>query len=358
MEIKNPNYHAIIMAGGIGSRFWPLSRNKKPKQFLDILGTGKTLIQMTYERLVKIVPNENIWVVSHLDYKQILIKQLPLLLSENILLEPLRKNTAPCLMFAAKEISKKDPNSILFIAPSDHLITNESLFEKDVLNGFKFIEQHSTNLLTFGITASRPDTGYGYINFNPSLPLREDIYKVNQFVEKPDYNTALSYLQSGNYVWNSGMFMWKTSTLLNEIEKGIPDLFSHFEKYQNPSDLLEIYKECKSESIDYALLEKSKSVVVMKVDFGWSDLGTWGSLYDLLPHDENENAFIAEQSIFYQTNSCMIHDEENKLIALYGLQDLIIVNTKDALLICHKTQEQAIKQIVSGVEHKFGSTKI
>ncbi|MBK9727880.1 MAG: mannose-1-phosphate guanylyltransferase [Saprospiraceae bacterium] len=356
MENKHPNYHAIIMAGGVGSRFWPLSRNQKPKQFLDILGTGKTLIQLTYERLIKIIHPENIWVVSHADYQDLIKEQLPLLQTNNILLEPQRKNTAPCILFAALEISRRDPNSILFIAPSDHLILNESMFVKDVSDSFDFISKNPENLLTFGIQASRPDTGYGYINFDSSQVLAEDIYQVHKFVEKPDHNTALSYLQSGNYVWNSGMFLWKTNTILHSLEIYAPDLFKAFNSYTNPSDIISIYQNCKSDSIDIAVMEKSKSVVVKTVDFGWSDLGTWGSLYELLPHDLNENASTNTKLLLSQTKSCMIHDEQQKLIALHGVEDLIIINTEDVLLICHKSEEQAIKQIVSKVQESFGPT--
>lgn len=351
----NPKYHAVIMAGGIGSRFWPLSRNQRPKQFLDILGTGQTLIQMTYHRLSQFISKENIWVVSHMDYSELIKEQLPEIKPSNMLLEPMRKNTAPCLMYAASAISQRDPEALLFIAPSDHLIVNDSLFVSDVLASFAFIESQTKHLLTFGIQASRPDTGYGYIHFSPDDSLHTEIYPVKKFVEKPDHNTALAYIQSGNYVWNSGMFMWSCKTFLNEMSAHSKNLHNLFEHFSKNSDVNSIYNQCDSISIDYALMEKTENAVVKTVDFGWSDLGTWGSLYQLKSHDEFQNSLNGTLIHIDETSNCLIENSGKQLIAIQGLEDFIVVNTEDVLLICQKSSEQKIKELVKKVEELTSS---
>jgi mannose-1-phosphate guanylyltransferase len=346
----NTKYHAVIMAGGIGSRFWPLSRNQRPKQFLDILGTGHTLIQMTYDRLSQFIPKENIWVVSHVDYFDLIKVQLPGIDNSNILLEPMRKNTAPCLMYAASAISKRNPDALMFVAPSDHLIVNEALFISDVLSAFSFIENQEKHLLTFGIQASRPDTGYGYIHFSPDNSLQSEIYPVNQFVEKPDHNTALVYLQSGNFVWNSGMFLWSCKTFLSEMSNHSNILYQQFEHFDLNSNVLAIYNQCDSISIDYALMEKTDKAVVKTVDFGWSDLGTWGSLYQLKSHDDSQNSINGTLIHIDETSNCIIENSGKQLIAIQGLEDFIVVNTEDVLLICQKSSEQKIKDLVKKIE--------
>lgn len=346
----NSKYHAVIIAGGVGSRFWPLSRKQKPKQFLDILNTGKTLIQMTYDRLIPFISKENIWVVSYVDYEGLIKEQLPEINTANILLEPLRKNTAPCLMYAAATILNRDSEAILFIAPADHLIVNESLFISNVQTSFEFLENNLHYMLTFGISASRPDTGYGYINFDASKSLTEATYPVNKFVEKPDYNTAREYIQSGNYVWNSGMFMWSCKTFIQEITKYNPPLALAFLHFNENSDLTTIYNQCETISIDYALMEKTNSVVVKTVDFGWSDLGTWGSLYQLKSHDPFQNSLTGSLIYCDETSNCYIENSGHQLIAIQGLEDFIVVNTEDILLICQKSSEQKIKDLVKKVE--------
>jgi len=344
------------MAGGIGSRFWPLSRNQKPKQFLDILDSGRSFIQMTYDRLCKIVPRSNIWVVSHTDYKNLVIQQLPDLNPKQLLLEPSRKNTAPCILYAAKTIAAIDPDAQLFIAPSDHLILNESQFIEDIQHGFKFNKNHPQYLMTFGIRAHRPDTGYGYINFDKERALDQTIYPVNRFVEKPDLNTAESYLESGNYVWNSGMFLWNVQTIMNEFKVYASTLFKLFEDFKVHSDIAFIYENCPSDSIDYAVMEKSPNVLVKTVDFGWTDLGTWGSLYEILEKDANQNAAVAHNYLLNKSNNNLIKDAEGKLIVVHGIDDLLVINTKDVLLLCHKKEEQTIKQIVALIEAQFGKS--
>jgi mannose-1-phosphate guanylyltransferase len=346
----NPKHHAVIMAGGIGSRFWPLSRNQNPKQFLDILGTGQSLLQMTYQRLRNFIIEENIWVVSHQDYTSIVKTQLPDLIPSNILSEPMRKNTAPCLMYAAAAISNRDPEAFLFIAPADHLIVQDNLFVTDALSSFQFIQIHSEYLVTFGIQATRPDTGYGYINFDSTNNLENGMYLVNKFVEKPDHNTALEYMESGEYLWNSGMFMWSCKSFLQEMQRSSPGLFNAFKNFTENSDLKKIYEQCESISIDYALMEKSKNVVVKKVDFGWSDLGTWGSLYQLKSQDEFQNSVTGNLIMIDDTSNCLIENTGNQLLAIQGLDDFIVVNTKDVLLICKKSSEQKIKELVKKAE--------
>lgn len=345
------------MAGGIGSRFWPLSRNQKPKQFLDILDSGRSFIQMTYDRLCKIVPPSNIWVVSHVDYENLVYQQLPDINPKQVLLEPSRKNTAPCILYAAKTIAAIDSDAQLFIAPSDHLILNESQFIEDIQDGFNFINKHPNHLMTFGIHASRPDTGYGYISFDKEQALDQTIYPVNRFVEKPDLKTAESYLESGNYVWNSGMFLWNVQTILNEFKQYAATLYNLFEDFKLDSDIRIIYDTCPSDSIDYAVMEKSTNVLVKTVDFGWTDLGTWGSLYEILEKDAHHNAALAPEYLLNKSNNNLIKDAEGKLIVVHGLDNLLIINTKDVLLICDKKEEQTIKQIVALVEAKFGKNK-
>ncbi len=343
-------YHAIIMAGGIGSRFWPLSRNHKPKQFLDILGTGQSLIQMTYQRLLGCVPKENIWVVSHVDYQELIQQQLTEIKAENILLEPFRKNTAPCLIYASHIIKNRNPDAILFIAPSDHLIINESIFINDVLSSFKFLELYPQYLLTFGIQASRPDTGFGYIQYNSNQQLGDEIYQVLKFVEKPDHNTAIQYIQQGNFVWNSGMFLWSCQTFINEIKKHEPTLYEIFNQSDIQLELKTIYEQCHSVSIDYALMERSDQVVTKTVDFGWSDLGTWGSLYELKNHDPDQNSLQGPSILINETSNCLIENNGKQLIAVQGLDNFIVVNTEDVLLICQKSSEQKIKDLVKKLE--------
>lgn len=340
------------MAGGIGSRFWPYSRNQFPKQFLDILGTGKSLLQMTFDRMAAIIPNENILIVSHVDYADLVSKQLPQMLDKNLISEPERKNTAPCVAMATQIILQRNENAMILTAPADHLILNENQFNEDILEGFSFLDQRE-GLLTLGIAASRPDTGYGYIHYNEELPLGSDIYPVKEFVEKPSHNKALQYLESGDYVWNSGMFLWKARTIWNAMEQYKPELASLFSNF-NLDSIQKIYASCESISIDYAIMEKAQEVFVKKVEFGWSDLGTWGSIYTLLPHDEQSNATRSKNVLLYEVESSIVHNDTNQIVVLQGLKDYIIVNTQDALLICEKSEEQRIKQMLKDVEEKFG----
>lgn len=349
--------HAVILAGGVGSRFWPMSRTNKPKQFLDFLGTGRSLIQMTFDRLSQLAPSANIWVVCHEDYLDLIQEQLPLIKTENILLEPSRKNTAPCIAFAASAILLKNPNANMLVAPADHLITNESQFVRDIEEAEEFLNQNNC-LITLGIQASRPDTGYGYIQFNQEESNLYEIYPVKQFVEKPNHNTAVEYLRQGNYLWNSGMFLWKAAEIVNQIKIHLPELAESFSKYKDQSSIQSIYSNCRSISIDVGIMEKAESVYVKTVDFGWSDLGTFGSIYSLSDHDNDGNVVHANMTVLHEVSDCMIKNEEKKLIAIHGLKNFIVINTKDVLMICDMQEEQEIKKLVSDVENHFGKELI
>ncbi len=349
--------HAVIMAGGVGSRFWPMSRSHKPKQFLDFMGSGKTLIQMTFDRLTHVCAYENIWVVCHSDYIDLVKSQLPKIKTENILAEPSRKNTAPCIAYATAEILMRDPHAKMIVAPADHLITNEQQFTKDLEECIEFLNIND-GLLTLGIQASRPDTGYGYIHFDQSKDKGFEIYPVLQFVEKPNHNTAVEYLKQGTYLWNSGMFIWKASNVMNEIKLHLPDLYSFFENYSSKTNISDIYSHCESVSIDVGIMEKSEKVFVKTVDFGWSDLGTFGSVYALSDHDKNANSINSHKKILNEVEACFIRNEENKLIAIQGLKNCIVINTKDVLMICDMQSEQQIKKLVHDVEHHYGNSLI
>lgn len=348
--------HAVIMAGGVGSRFWPLSRNQKPKQFLDILGTGKSLLQQTVDRLSTLVSMQNIWIVTHENYRNLVIQQCPAISLTNILSEPFRRNTAPCVAFALTSIHQQDEDASMLFAPADHIILDEDKFVEDCNVGFDFIENNCA-LLTFGIQATIPHTGYGYIEYNESVsdPFEKDnIFPVLNFVEKPDHNTALKYLHQGNYVWNSGIFLWHMKTISEEFQAYLPGWLEEFNKENIHNNIRKIYESIQSISIDYAILEKSKRIFVKKVNFGWSDLGSWGSLYDHLPQNEDSNAMIGNGILAMQTNDCLIQNTEKKLLAIYGLRNMIVVNTDTVLMICDKNEEQNIKKLLKEVEDKSG----
>jgi len=348
------NFHAVIMAGGIGSRFWPFSRNQKPKQFLDVLGMGQTLIQMTYERLLALTLPENIWVVSHQDYESLIREQLPQLRPDRTLLEPSRKNTAACILWASRHIAAVDSKATMFIAPSDHLITRQAAFQSSVQTAQEHILQFPDDLITFGIKASRPDTGYGYICYDQN-PSANGVQRVIKFVEKPDQSTAEQYLASGNYVWNSGMFMWKNETIDKNLSQWCPEVYHCFDAYSVGMNPEAVYQQCPSISIDYAVMEKTQHAMVLPVDLGWSDLGTWASLFELLPKDPQHNALIGTHVHLRNSADCLVRNEENKLLALQNVHNLIVVNTPQALLICNKSEEQAIKQMVNHLQEIYGT---
>ncbi len=351
----NKNHYVAIMAGGVGTRFWPKSRAKYPKQFLDILGTGKTLIQSTFERYMEIVPAENIFVITSEDYTEIVKEQLPLLPQENIVAEPFRKNTAPCIAYIAFKIYEKDPDAIMIAAPADNLIQEEEKFNHVISTALGFV-QHVNALVTIGIMPTHPNTGYGYIQ-HESAEAAPGIYKVKTFTEKPNLELAKIFIQSGDFLWNSGIFTWKCKTILEAFEKLLPEIYELFaaekEKLNTPAEkeiITDIYAKTPSISIDFAIMEKASNVYIIPADFYWSDLGTWNSAYNNMEKDYFDNAVAGSEVIVYDTHKCMIHVPPTKLVLLQGLEDYIVVDTEDVLMICKKDKEQEIKNYVSEVK--------
>jgi len=355
----NQHHYVAIMAGGIGSRFWPMSRAAYPKQFLDILNTGKTLIQSTYERFANFIPEENIYIVTSREYAGIVEEQLPQIRRENILAEPSRKNTAPCVAYISFKLAQKDPEACLIVAPSDHLVLDTETFE-NVSNHALDFAQHLKAFVTLGIKPTYPNTGYGYIQ-HEALPVAEDVYKVKTFTEKPNLELAKTFIASGDFLWNAGIFIWQVKSILKAFEQFQPELYELFateeEFFNTPEEqnaINRIYPQCKSESIDYAIMEKASNVYVIPASFGWSDLGTWNSAYENLEKDHLGNAVAGEKVLVIDAAKCMVSAPENKLVVLQGLDDFIVVDTKDALLICKKEKEQEIKEYLAEVKRNIG----
>ncbi|MCE2846124.1 MAG: mannose-1-phosphate guanylyltransferase [Sphingobacteriales bacterium] len=350
------NNYCVIMAGGVGSRFWPMSRNARPKQFLDVLGIGKSLIRSTFERMLGVCPVSNIIVVTHADYISEVKSHIPELNDNQILGEPVRKNTAPCLAYAASKIYKRNPLANLVIAPSDHIILNEASFTDSLRTALNFTREQDV-LLTLGIKPSRPDTGYGYIQFIDDKKERlHRISKVKTFTEKPDAEMAKFFLQTGEFLWNSGIFIWSASSILSAFEEHLPEMSAIFREGDSVYDtegeqefIRTAYEQCANVSIDYGVMEKARNVYVMGADFGWSDLGTWGSLYEHTPHDASGNAVIGKQVMLYDSRNCIINMPKDKLVVLQGLEDYIVVESDNILLVCRKGDEQQIRQFVNDV---------
>ena len=358
--MNTKNNYCIIMAGGIGSRFWPLSKSSMPKQFLDILGTGKTLIQMTFERLKKICPVPNFIIVTNLNYKDLVLKQIPELEESQVLLEPLRRNTAPCIIYACNKIKMINTEANIIVAPSDHLIIQEEEFIKQLENGLKFTLQNDV-LLTLGITPHKPETGYGYIQIDDKTADQQikNLYKVKTFTEKPNIEMAKVFLQSGEFYWNSGIFIWSLKSILKAFDKylfDIAELFRSGEKLYGTKNevhfINKIYPECQNISIDYGIMEKADNVYVLCGDFGWSDLGTWGSLYENKEKDKNSNAIRGKKVFMYNSKNCMVHMPDNKTVAIEGLDGYIVVESDNTLLVCHRENEQQIRQFENDIRIK------
>lgn len=355
----NPNYYVAIMAGGIGSRFWPVSRTRYPKQFLDILGSGKTLIQWTYDRFTSFIPAENIFVVTSDEYTGLVKEQLPALPEENILSEPSRKNTAPCIAWISYKLAAQNPNACLLCAPADHLVLDSTNFVKTTLEAFLFVQKHNA-LLTLGIKPTHPNTGYGYIQYEQES-VSDNVYKVKTFTEKPNLELARTFLQSGDFLWNAGIFVWQVKTILSSFEKYMPELHevfapeaAAFNTSGERAAIERIYPQCTSISIDYGIMEKADNVYIIPSEFGWSDLGTWNSAYDNLDKDYYGNAVNGENVIVIDARNCMIHAPGSKLHVLQGLEDYIVIDTADVLLICKKEKEQEIKEYVAEVKRNKG----
>lgn len=356
------HHYAIIMAGGVGTRFWPMSTTQHPKQFLDILGNGKTLLQQTYDRVAKVCLNENIYVVTSNVYESLVAEQLPGLLKENILCETARKNTAPCIAYASYKIHKRDPKAITLVAPSDHLVKKEETFVKAINSCYNKAAQQNC-LITLGIKPTRPDTGYGYIQFIQSDVEEKDkrIKKVKTFTEKPNAEMASFFMESGDFLWNSGIFIWSTESIIKALETHDPELAHVFREgwdfYNTDKEkdfVNRAYATCKNISIDYSVMEKAENVYVRSSIFGWSDLGTWGSLYTHIPKDENKNALVGKNIITYDCSSCIVQVPKDKLVVLQGLEDYIVVENEGILMICKKQDEQQIRNFVNDVKVSKG----
>ena len=350
------NTYCVIMAGGVGARFWPKSRKSMPKQFLDILGTGKTFIRSTFERFLPVVPAENFIVVTNRDYKSLVLNQIPELAENQVLCEPIGRNTAPCIAYAAYSLLGKDPEARMIVTPSDHLVLNETSFHVIINECLEFATQQGA-LMTVGIHPSRPETGYGYIQKSNS----DVISRVKCFTEKPNQELAQTFIDCGEFFWNSGIFVWSVKAIVEAFEKYLPEhhalFYSKLNDYGTERERVaieQVFSECKAISIDYGVMEKADNVYVRCGDFGWSDVGTWGSVYQLSEKDKDENAVVAEACYTYSTERTFISLPKGKVAVVKGLKDYIVVDTPDALLICPRSEEQSIKNYIDDVRFNNG----
>lgn len=347
----NNNYYAILMAGGVGSRFWPVSTTDFPKQFHDMLGSGETLIQKTFSRLSKLIPTENILILTNERYNELVLQQLPMVKPEQVLLEPAMRNTAPCILYASLKIKKQNPNAVMVVAPSDHWIENEVAFTRDLQQCFDFCQEKNA-LMTLGIQPTFPNTGFGYIEFDKADT--NPIKKVKQFREKPDYETAKSFLEAGNFLWNGGIFIWSVQSVTEAFEKFQPQMNALFQKgldnyntSQEKQFILDHYAQAENISIDYAVMEKADNVYVLPATFDWNDLGTWGSLHEKLDKDHQNNAVVNATVILENASNNIIRSNAQKLVIIDGLDDYIIVDNDNVLMIYPKSKEQDIKRITA-----------
>ena len=354
----NKNYYAVLMAGGVGSRFWPVSTSANPKQFHDMLGAGKTLIQKTFDRLNRFIPTENILILTNERYNDLVLEQLPMVTQEQVVLEPAMRNTAPCILYAALKIQKMNPNGVMIVAPSDHWIEDEQAFEDNVKACFDKCEKEEV-LCTLGIQPTYPNTGFGYIEFEKGSDA--NLKKVSQFREKPDYETAKEFLAQGNFLWNAGIFMWSVDTIVNAFKTYQPEQFNLFEKgiacYNTSEErdfIAENYPKAENISIDYAILENSQAIFTLPATFDWNDLGTWGALYEKLGKDKEANAVVNSNTLLQDAKGNMIRSDKGKIVVVDGLEDYIIVDKEDVLLIFPKSKQQDIKSVLNQVKEKFG----
>ncbi len=358
----NKNYYAILMAGGVGSRFWPVSTQAFPKQFHDMLGTGETLIQKTFNRLSNIIPKENIFILTNERYNDLVFEQLPEVTKRQVVLEPAMRNTAPCILYASLKIQKENPDAVMVVAPSDHWIEDETAFVNNVQEAFDFCSQNDA-LMTLGIQPTFPNTGYGYIEFDKKAS--DTIKTVSQFREKPDYETAKTFLEQGNFLWNAGIFMWSVSSVVKAFYKNQPELYQLFEKgisvyNTNLEDgfIKDNYGKSENISVDYAIMEKSKNVYVLPTTFDWNDLGTWGSLYDKIDAGKKGNVVVNARTLIKDASGNMIRSIKGKIVVVDGLNDFIIVDKEDVLLIFPKDKEQDIKELRQNIKDTFGDQYI
>ncbi len=357
----NKNRYVLIMAGGVGSRFWPLSRKSNPKQFLDILGTGETLIQMTYRRFCEVCPADNIFVVTSEEYSDVVKEQLGID-PTRVLSEPLRRNTAPCIAYGVFRIISADPDAVIAVTPADHLIEKEEVFTEVLNEAYQYASENEV-LLTLGIKPDRPETGYGYIQASLKTKVAgfNGLHKVKAFTEKPVVEMAKVFLESGDFFWNSGIFIWKGKSVLKAFETHLPDVYVPFSQgiglygtSAEPRFIADAYSQCRSISVDYGLMEKADNVYVICTDLGWSDLGTWGSLYEHSEIDKNNNAKIESEAFTYNSEGNIISLQEGKIAVIQGMDDYIIVDSGDVLLIVRKEEEQNIKLYLEDVKKKTG----
>lgn len=355
--MEKSHRYCVIMCGGIGSRFWPYSRTDQPKQFIDFFGTGRSLLQMSYDRILPVVPRENILILTNARYADKIREQLPELDESQILLEPDRRNTAPCVAWAAYHLAAIDPEASMIVTPSDHLITREPVFEKCVVRGFEFVENNDA-LLTLGIHPTRPETGYGYIQMGAEV--EPGLMKVKTFTEKPNRELAQVFLETGEFLWNAGIFLWSVKSILNAFRLYAPDLCSEFDQgkdcFGTPAErafIEEHFPSCPSISIDFAVMEKAQNVYVESADFGWSDLGTWGSLYDISPKNIDANVTQKCHVASYNSRGNIFMVPDDKLVVVSGLNDYIIADAGDVLLVCPRSEEQRIKHMVNDIQQRY-----
>ncbi len=359
----NNNHYVAIMAGGIGSRFWPMSRTHYPKQFLDILGTGRTLIQNTYDRFTRFIAPSNIYIVTSEEYRHIVKEQLPGLNEANILCEPSRKNTAPCIAYISYKLNELNPEGALICAPADHLILDEKAFNKVCLEALDFVSKHKA-LITLGVKPTNPNTGYGYIQFEQQ-GVSDNVFKVKTFTEKPNLELARTFLASGDFLWNAGIFVWQIKNIVTAFGKYLPEIAEVFEAEKgnlNSADekkaIERIYPQCTNISIDYGIMEKASNVYLIPSSFGWSDLGTWNSAYENMDKDYLGNAVSGANVMVIDATRCMVHSKNDKLYLLQGMDDFIVVDTDDVMMICKKEKEQEIKEYVAEVKRNRGEKYI
>lgn len=357
----NQNHYVAIMAGGVGSRFWPASREAKPKQFLDILGTGKTLLQLTYDRFLPLIPKENIFIVTNAAYSDLIKEQLPDITDNQILAEPSRNNTAPCLAYMAFKLQNLNPNASFVVASSDHLIVNEVNFLKNIELALDFTQKNDA-LMTLGITPHNPNTGYGYIQYNKNDANNDGIYKLKSFTEKPNLETAKAFLDAGNYLWNAGIFIWSVKSLLKSFKKNAADIYDILKKGENAYNtegeqnfINQHYPTTPNISIDYAVMEKAENVYTIPCNFGWSDLGAWSAIYDELPKNEDHNVIQSDNVLTFDVTNTLVRTPADKLVILRGLDDFIVVDENNVLLIYPKNKEQEIKQVTTTLK-QLGKT--
>lgn len=352
IKMEKWNNHVVIMAGGVGSRFWPMSTAEKPKQFIDVMGVGKSLLQLTVDRFEGICDAKNVWVVTNKKYVDIVKEQLPQIPAGNILLEPCRRNTAPCIAYVSWRIKAQDPKANIIVSPSDHIVMNIKEFQRVITSCMKFTSETDA-IVTLGMKPTRPETGYGYIkgDLTSSSLRNKEIFRVDSFREKPDLATAQKYIQKNDYFWNAGIFIWNVNTIVNAFRVYQPTMSKIFESLNSvygtdkeQEEVDRLFPECENISVDYAIMEKAEEIFVCPSDFGWSDLGTWGSLLEQTKHDLYGNSCIGNNISLFETNNCMIHTTQEKKVVIQGLDGYIVAENNDTLLICKLSEEQRIKQ--------------